>query len=200
MANVLIVYASRYGQTEKIAHRIAQRLEAKGQTVTLESSKRRPSTLNPSAYDAVIIGTPLYMQRFPPHLRAWTYRWRNALRGKLAALFTVSGAAASPEPDGVAAAAAIADRFANRLQLVPDQIAHFAGAIPYTRYDRLTRRFMKWIAGRSGGDTDTSRDFEYTDWDAVDRFGDHLAGQLAAEGRTEIPKPEEIRQPQQPSP
>ena len=29
---------------------------------------------------------------------------------------------------------------------------------------------MRFIVKSAGGDTDTSRDREYTDWDAVDRF------------------------------
>jgi menaquinone-dependent protoporphyrinogen oxidase len=29
---------------------------------------------------------------------------------------------------------------------------------------------MRLIVGYAGGDTDTTRDYEYTDWDAVERF------------------------------
>jgi len=29
---------------------------------------------------------------------------------------------------------------------------------------------MKRIAAKAGGDTDTSRDYEYTDWNALSRF------------------------------
>jgi hypothetical protein len=31
------------------------------------------------------------------------------------------------------------------------------------------------IVGLAGGDTDTTRDYEYTDWDAVERFADAFA-------------------------
>ena len=48
--------------------------------------------------------------------------------------------------------------------------ATFAGALRYSRYGWLKRRLMRSIARREGGDTDTSRDHVYTDWDAVDRF------------------------------
>ena len=34
---------------------------------------------------------------------------------------------------------------------------------------------MRMIVGHAGGDTDITRDYEYTDWDAVERFADAFA-------------------------
>jgi len=45
-----------------------------------------------------------------------------------------------------------------------------AGALPYSKYNWFVRFVMKRIAQKSGGDTDTSRDYEYTNWVAVDKF------------------------------
>lgn len=39
---------------------------------------------------------------------------------------------------------------------------------------------MRAISRSQGGPTDTSREYEFTDWDAVDRFGQALADGLAA--------------------
>ena len=39
-----------------------------------------------------------------------------------------------------------------------------AGALMYRRYGPVTRRLMQFIAWRSGGDTDTRRNWVYTDW------------------------------------
>ena len=44
-----------------------------------------------------------------------------------------------------------------------------AGALVYSRYNWLTRWMMRRIARKEGGDTDTARDYEYTDWDALRR-------------------------------
>lgn len=38
------------------------------------------------------------------------------------------------------------------------------------------------ISRRSGGPTDTSREYEFTDWEAVDRFGREVAEGLAGRG------------------
>ena len=52
----------------------------------------------------------------------------------------------------------------------PQLTAAFAGALPYSKYAAWKRLLMIAFVGLAGGDTDTSRDYEYTDWEAVDRF------------------------------
>jgi len=42
---------------------------------------------------------------------------------------------------------------------------------------------MKRITAREGGDVDTSRDYEYTDWGALDRFTSQFA-QIATDSQT----------------
>jgi menaquinone-dependent protoporphyrinogen oxidase len=37
---------------------------------------------------------------------------------------------------------------------------------------------MRMIVGIAGGDTDMTQDYEYTDWNAVDRFADEFAQRL----------------------
>ena len=54
--------------------------------------------------------------------------------------------------------------------LDPDLVGLFAGALAYTRYGWFKRRLMRRAAAQEGTDTDTSRDYEYTDWDEVDHF------------------------------
>ena len=60
----------------------------------------------------------------------------------------------------------------------PGKVGKFAGALVYRRYGRVKRWLMKLVVKRAGGDTDTSRDYEYTDWDAVTRFTEDFLGSL----------------------
>jgi menaquinone-dependent protoporphyrinogen oxidase len=60
----------------------------------------------------------------------------------------------------------------------PQHVKPVAGALLYTKYSFLTRFIMKRIARKAGGDTDTSRDYEYTDWMGLDRFVEELAQRL----------------------
>jgi menaquinone-dependent protoporphyrinogen oxidase len=57
----------------------------------------------------------------------------------------------------------------------PDVTAPFAGALRYSEYGLVTRFLLRRIAWKYGEDTDTSRDDEYTDWAAVERFAADVA-------------------------
>jgi menaquinone-dependent protoporphyrinogen oxidase len=52
----------------------------------------------------------------------------------------------------------------------PARVLPVAGCVAYTKVGVLQRFIMKRIVGARGGPTDTSRDHELTDWEALDRF------------------------------
>ena len=60
----------------------------------------------------------------------------------------------------------------------PQCVATFAGALRYSSYNPFIRFLMKLIVGAAGGETDTSGDYEYTDWAAVDRYAQDFALRL----------------------
>jgi menaquinone-dependent protoporphyrinogen oxidase len=96
------------------------------------------------------------------------------------AFFSVSMAAAAKNPVDVESARTIASDFPTAAGWRPDAVECVAGRLAYTQYGFITRWLMKRIARKEGGATDTSRDWEYTDWDAVDRFADAFAGRVRA--------------------
>jgi menaquinone-dependent protoporphyrinogen oxidase len=59
-------------------------------------------------------------------------------------------------------------------------ILSVAGRLAYREYNVLVRFLIKRIAKKEGGPTDTSRDHELTDWDAVDRLGREMADAIHA--------------------
>jgi hypothetical protein len=67
-------------------------------------------------------------------------------------------------------------------------VKEVAGALKYTRYGWLKRRVMRYIAGKAGGSTDTSRDHEYTDWEDLRVFAESLATE-PAKSAAGIPTP-----------
>jgi menaquinone-dependent protoporphyrinogen oxidase len=56
----------------------------------------------------------------------------------------------------------------------PSKVRAAAGALSYTKYNFLVRFVMKRIAKAQGASTDTSRDHELTDWEALDRIVDEV--------------------------
>ena len=57
----------------------------------------------------------------------------------------------------------------------PEHALAAAGALAYSKYNFLVRFLMKRIARKAGAPTDTSRDYEFTDWPALDRFVEEIA-------------------------
>jgi menaquinone-dependent protoporphyrinogen oxidase len=62
----------------------------------------------------------------------------------------------------------------------PRTITTFAGAVQYLEYDFFTRTLIRLMMRHQGHPTDISRDYDYTDWDAVERFGGEFAARLTA--------------------
>jgi len=69
--------------------------------------------------------------------------------------------------------------FARTTGWQPGATASFAGALRYSLYNPLIRLLMRLIVGMAGGETDTSRDYEYTDWAAVERFARQIFARIA---------------------
>ena len=70
--------------------------------------------------------------------------------------------------------------FEHRTQWTPREVHHAAGAFRFSQYDFLKRWALKYIAYRKGQPTDTSKDYELTDWDALGAFVDSFVAKLTA--------------------
>lgn len=177
---VLVVFHTGEGQTEKIADRIVRELERQDVRVALSDAASAPP---PTAYDVVVVGDSIHGGRHSRQLARWVERYEAELAALPVALFQVSLTSAIDDETHAGEANRLVQQFLDATGLDPTMVGLFAGALAYTRYGWLKRAVMKRIVSSEGGDTDTSQDHEYTDWDAVDDFaGDVLA--LANAGRT----------------
>jgi menaquinone-dependent protoporphyrinogen oxidase len=70
----------------------------------------------------------------------------------------------------------------------PTEVRAVAGALMYSKYGFLMRYIMRRIAQKAGADTDTSRDYEYTDWTVVEALVENLtpAGTLQDQSKAEL--------------
>ena len=102
---------------------------------------------------------------------------RAELARRTNAFFSVSLSAAGDARQRGNAQRCVSD-FVKRTGWAPDARTIFAGALRYSRYHGLVRFLMRCISKAAGGDTDTSRDYEYTDWAAVDSFAAAFAARL----------------------
>lgn len=164
---VLLAYHSGEGQTARVAERIAAVLRAGGADVTVALAADAPT---PEKFNAVIAGDSVHAGRHSRPLTRWLASNADQLNDMPLALFQVSLTSATEDEAHTAEAHRLLHRLLDATGVDPDAVGLFAGALAYTRYGWLKRRLMHSIAAKQGEDTDPGRDYEYTDWDAVEHF------------------------------
>ena len=177
MPRILLLYASTEGQTQLIAERIAHVLREKAHSVDLLPADTDPARLDPAAYDGVMVGASIHYGHHPAYLRALIRRHRSTLAARPSAFFSVSLSAGGPRPKPAAAQRYI-DKFLRKTGWQPQLVASIAGAVKYSLYGPIKRRVMIVFVGLGGAETDTSRDYEYTDWAAVEHFAGEYGQRL----------------------
>ena len=178
MRPILIVHASRFGQTAKIAERIASVLHAEGVDAVVMRADQVPITIDLTAFSGVIVAAPVIMQGHPKSARRFVIRHRVTLDSRPTAFVSVSGSAAGKELRHLLDCERMIERFLEKTDWQPSRTASIAGAFAYTKYGPITKWVMKQIAKKEGAPTDTSRDYELTDWHAVDMFAIDFAAMV----------------------
>ena len=177
MARILILFASFDGQTGRIAARIRTVLRTAGHAVTLRSADAPEAGGRIEDHDAVIVGAAIRYGRHARSLERLVRERARAIAGRPNAFFSVCRSAGGPGAKP-AEASRYVEEFRARTGWEPRVTASFAGALLYRKYNPFIRFMMRLIVGAAGGDIDTSRDYEYTDWLAVDRFASAFAARL----------------------
>jgi len=178
MKPVLVLYASTHGHTARIAARIAEALEHAGAAVDLRRAAPKDDPFPPD-YAAVVVGGSIHAGHHQRELVAWTRRHAMRLSAMPSAFFSVSLSAADDTDEARATARTYVDDFVEATGWTPRRAASFAGALQYREYDFFTRLLIKMMMRKGGHPTDSSQDYDYTDWDAVWRFGGEVAGMVA---------------------
>lgn len=181
MADLLLIYTSTHGHTAKIAERLAAAMREAGGDVDVIDAKASPD-VQAAGYAAVVAGGSLHQETHQRELVDWVKRNRDALQALPTAFFSVSLTAAEDSEESREATQRCVDDFVEETGWTPGRTEAIAGALQYLEYDRFTRAMIRLLMKRGGHPTDTSRDYDYTDWEAVDRLGRELASLGAAAG------------------
>jgi len=178
-----VFFATRESHTGRIAARIATDLRAHGAEVDV-FDVRTDTPLEWSRYAAACVAASVHAGHHEPEMIAFVRRYRAEL-DRLSAGFvsvTLSEAGAedptrsSAERERAAAdVRRMIDVFVTDTGWRPARCLPVAGALAYSKYNFFVRFIMKRIARKAGAPTDTSRDYEFTNWQALDRFVEQLA-------------------------
>ena len=184
MARILVVYGTTEGHTAKVAGAVSETLHRAGAEVDVRAADDQAPA--PDGYDAVIVAASVHAGRYQRSVRRWVRTHADALADKPAAFISVSLGVLQHDAKVQHDLQAIVEQFVATTGWRPSVVKFVAGALPYSKYGWLRRLVMKRIVAKAGGDTDTHRDYEYTDWNDLRRFADRF-GQPLSPGRP-LPK------------
>lgn len=176
MKRILVLYGTTEGHTEMIATAIGNTLTNRGFDVNIIQA----GTIDPrpTDYDGIIVAASVHRGRYHEAMARWIRGHVADLRSKPTAFVSSSLGALKHDPKATAELDAIVHRFIDPLGWQPTIIKTVAGALPYTKFNPLMRRIIKRIAAQAGGDTDTSRDYDYTDWTDVQAFANEFGSRV----------------------
>jgi len=168
MNRILVLYETGAGQTRKIANTIGDTLRAHG--LDADVIQAGHSDPDPKQYAGIIVAASVHAGGYQKPIGRWLSAHADQLGGMPTAFVSVCLSILSKNEAGRKEAEAIPQRFMNAIHWHPTVVKIVAGALLYTQYNFFVRWIMKRIVASAGGDTDTSRDYEYTDWNDVRAF------------------------------
>jgi menaquinone-dependent protoporphyrinogen oxidase len=173
MARILVLYGTTDGHTARIARSIGDTLRTVGHEAdVIEAGTVWP---RPEDYAAVVVAASIHAGGYQRSVRRWVRAHAGALNGRPGAFVSVCLGVLQQESTVQSELSAIVGRFVAATGWRPTVTKNVAGALPYTRYNPIKRWIMKGVVRRAGGDTDTSKDYEYTDWNDLRVFAEDFA-------------------------
>ncbi|OOF55780.1 menaquinone-dependent protoporphyrinogen IX dehydrogenase [Rodentibacter myodis] len=163
----LILYSSHDGQTKKISEFLTALLEG---DITVAALKEDYEI---EGFDRVIIGASIRYGHFNKMVYRFVTRHRFHLEQKSAVFFGVNLTARKAGKDSPETNVYVR-KFLQRTKWQPKLAAVFAGALFYPRYKWFDRVMIQFIMKITSGETDASKEIEYTDWDKVAQFAQQI--------------------------
>ncbi|MGR5066155.1 menaquinone-dependent protoporphyrinogen IX dehydrogenase [Photobacterium sp. DNB22_13_2] len=171
MEKVLLLHSSSDGQTVKILKHIEKAL---GEDCVCELVDLNTATsVNFADYSRILIGASIRYGHLNKKLYQFIEKNLLALKQAKVGFFCVN-LTARKEGKNTPETSVYMKTFLKRSPWQPELQAVFAGALRYPRYGWFDRVMIQLIMRITGGETDTSKEVEYTDWQKVEAFADRF--------------------------
>jgi menaquinone-dependent protoporphyrinogen oxidase len=171
-SRILVGYATRDGQSRRIADRISARLESGPAPRCLSTDPPSPAEIGGASL-LVVVAAVRYGKHLPEADRFLAAYAKLAGAPPLA-LASVNLTARKPGKMSAEGNAYLRKLIA-RHRLKPALATAFAGRLDYARYRWSDRHLIRLIMWLTGGPTDLRTSAEFTDWQKVDDFADRIA-------------------------
>lgn len=175
---ILVLFGTTDGHTAKVARALGEAFRAEGASVDIVDAATEVDP-RPEDYAATVVAASVHAGGFQRRVGRWVAAHAQALNERPTAFLPVCLGVLEHNPRTDRELSAIIERFLTRTGWRPAVRKLVAGALLYTKYNWLKRWMMRRIVAKAGGETDTSRDFEYTDWGDLTQFARAFRSALA---------------------
>ena len=168
MKKILLTYSTVDGHTKTICEKILSYSEtSQVDILPIDSS------INIKDYDTVVIGASIRYGKYREEIFEFIKENEELLNSKDNAFFSVN-VVARKENKNKPETNPYLIKFLNKISWQPKILDVFAGKIEYPKYKFLDKYAIKFIMWITKGPTDTSKVYEFTDWNRVKSFAEKL--------------------------
>ena len=170
-----LFYATRDGQSRRIAERIAQRLSEQDiETLPKDLGVLQPPPSSLESTDLVVIVTAIRYGKLLPEARDFLAAYQK-LKTKPRLVFLVVNLTSRKPGKETPEGSVYIRKAIKQYELAPVFARAIPGRLEYRRYTWRDRQLIRFIMLLTGGPTDLRTNIEYTPWDVVDSIAEKLA-------------------------
>ena len=168
MKKILLTYSTVDGHTKTICKKILSYSKtSQVDILPIDTS------INIKDYDTVVIGASIRYGKYREEIFEFIKENEELLNSKDNAFFSVN-VVARKENKNKPETNPYLIKFLNKISWQPKILDVFAGKIDYPKYKFLDKYAIKFIMWITKGPTDTSKVYEFTDWNRVKSFAEKL--------------------------
>ncbi len=169
----VIFYFTTDGQTQKIAEKLAEQINHEVELVSIQDQAVNFAEKMANA-DQIVVGASVRYGHFNPLVYQFVAQYAEQLNSKPSAFYGV-GLTARKANRKTAETNPYVRKFLAKIQWHPSVVEVMAGALLYPRYRWFDRVMIQFIMHITKGETDATKEYEYTDWQQVSQFARKLS-------------------------
>lgn len=163
----IFIYSSSNGQSLKICKALNKNKEA----LIIDMDMLKTTKLD--NFDQIVIGASVKYGDHNKKVYEFVKKNRVLLEKKKTVFFSVNATARKSEKNTPKTNPYIV-KFLKKTNWTPDHIGVFAGMIDFPNYNFIEKYIIKLIMWITNGPTDTSKTFEFTNWEDVKKFSEEI--------------------------
>lgn len=163
----IFIYSSSNGQSLKICEALNKNKES----LIIDMDMLKTTKLD--NFDQIVIGASVKYGDHNKEVYEFVKKNRVLLEKKKTVFFSVNATARKSEKNTPKTNPYII-KFLKKTNWTPDHIGVFAGKIDFPNYNFIEKYIIKLIMWITNGPTDTSKTFEFTNWEDVKKFSEEI--------------------------